>query len=74
MRYCDRGTPKKGYLQMRQLLATGALPGGVAISDKTASGAIEAIRESGRRIPEDGSTVGIGAIVEPSRSATARRS
>jgi DNA-binding LacI/PurR family transcriptional regulator len=64
------GTPKKGYLQMRQLLERGDPPptGIVAISDKTAFGAIEAIREAGLRIPEDISVVGIDDVLESSHA------
>ena len=59
------GTSKKGYLQMRQLLDSGDAPTGVvAISDKTAFGAMEAIREAGLRIPRDISIVGIDDVVE----------
>jgi len=60
-----RGVPKKGYLQMRQLLERGEPPTGVvAISDKTAFGAMEAIREAGLRIPQDISVVGIDDVIE----------
>jgi LacI family transcriptional regulator len=63
------GTPKKGYLQMRELLEQGDPPTGVvAISDKTAFGAIEAIREASLRIPRDLSIVGIDDVVESSHS------
>jgi DNA-binding LacI/PurR family transcriptional regulator len=76
LRYCDRisGTPKKGYLQMRQLLATGAPPGGgVANSDTTAFGAMAAIRETSRRIPKHGSPVGIDALVASSHPLPPRQ-
>lgn len=59
------GTPRKGYLEMHQLLERGDPPTAiVAISDKTAFGAMEAIRESGRRIPRDISVVGIDDVLE----------
>jgi DNA-binding LacI/PurR family transcriptional regulator len=59
------GTPKKGYLQMQELLAQPDPPTGVvAISDKTAFGAMAAIREAGLRIPDDVSIVGIDDVLE----------
>lgn len=55
-----RGHPLKGYMQMREILAGDDLPTAViAISDKTALGAMEAIREFGLRIPDDISIVSI---------------
>jgi LacI family transcriptional regulator len=63
------GTPRKGYLQMRKLLDLPEPPTGViAISDKTAFGAIEAIREAGLRIPGDVSIVGIDDVFESSHA------
>lgn len=48
------GHPLKGYVQMQEILAQKRRPTAViAISDKTAIGAMEAIREAGLRIPED---------------------
>jgi len=46
--------PQKGYLQMKRVLVQPRLPSAVvAISDKTAFGAISAIREAGLSIPND---------------------
>ncbi len=54
------GHPLKGYVQMKQILALDRRPTAViAISDKTAIGAMDAIREAGLRIPED---IAIGSI------------
>lgn len=54
------GHPLKGYVQMRQILELSDRPTGViAISDKTAFGAMEAIREVGLSIPRD---IAIGSI------------
>ncbi len=54
------GHPLKGYVQMREILAQSELPTAViAISDKTAFGAMEAIREAGLHIPHD---IAIGSI------------
>lgn len=54
------GHPLKGYVQMQQILALDYHPTAViAISDKTAMGAMEAIREAGLRIPDD---IAIGSI------------
>src|SRR6266545_732339 len=48
------GHPKKGYVQMQEILRLPQRPTAiVAISDKTAFGAMEAIKEAGLRIPED---------------------
>jgi DNA-binding LacI/PurR family transcriptional regulator len=52
--------PLKGYIQMREILAQDEYPTAViAISDKTAFGAMEAIREAGLSIPDD---IAIGSI------------
>ena len=65
-----RGHPLKGYMQMREILAEEDLPTAViAISDKTALGAMEAIREFGLRIPED---ISIASIDNTQESAFAR--
>ncbi len=54
------GHPLKGYVQMQEILAQARRPTAViAISDKTAMGAMEAIREAGLRIPDD---IAIGSI------------
>jgi LacI family transcriptional regulator len=54
------GHPLKGYVQMQEILAQDRCPTAViAISDKTAIGAMEAIREAGLRIPDD---IAIGSI------------
>ena len=54
------GHPLKGYVQMHEILQQSDHPTAViAISDKTAFGAMEAIREIGLRIPED---IAIGSI------------
>jgi LacI family transcriptional regulator len=59
------GHPRKGYLQMKQLLALPEPPTAVfAVSDKSAFGAIEAIREAGLRIPEDISIAGVDDVAE----------
>jgi LacI family transcriptional regulator len=59
------GTPRKGYLQTKQLLSLAEPPTAVvATSDKSALGALEAIREAGRRVPEDVALVGIDDIAD----------
>lgn len=53
------GHPWKGYREMKALLALPTPPTAVfAISDKSAFGAIEAIREAGLCIPDDISLIG----------------
>ena len=64
------GHPKKGFVQMQQLLALPDPPTAVfAVSDKSAFGAIEAIKEAGLRIPEDISIVGIDDVAESAYSS-----
>lgn len=59
------GHPLKGYVQMKEILALGEYPTAiVAISDKTALGAMEAIKEEGLRIPDDIAIASIDNIVE----------
>ncbi len=59
------GYPVKGYLQMKEILRQPEHPTAViAVSDKTAFGAMEAIREAGLRIPEDISLIGIDDVAE----------
>jgi LacI family transcriptional regulator len=56
----ESGHPLKGYVQMQEILRQPDHPTAViAISDKTAFGAMEAIREDGLRIPQD---IAIGSI------------
>lgn len=64
------GHPKKGYVQMQQLLALPDPPTAVfAVSDKSAFGAMEAIKEAGLRIPEDISIAGIDDVNESAYSS-----
>ena len=54
------GHPLKGYIQMKEILELSDRPTAViAISDKTAFGAMEAIREAGLSIPGD---IAVGSI------------
>jgi LacI family transcriptional regulator len=57
--------PQKGYLQMKKVLALPKKPTAVvAISDKTAFGAISAIREAGLSIPHDIAIVSIDNVAD----------
>lgn len=57
--------PKKGYTQAQEILNLPNRPTGlVAISDKTAFGAMEAIKEAGLRIPEDIAIASIDDVAE----------
>lgn len=57
------GNPRKGYVQMQQLLSLPEPPTAVfAVSDRAAFGAIDAIKDSGLRIPDDISVVGIDDV------------
>ncbi len=59
------GHPLKGYVQMKEILALAHHPRAViTISDKTAIGAMEAIKEEGLRIPEDIAIASIDNIFE----------
>ena len=65
-----RGHPLKGYMQMKEILSCGELPTAViAVSDKTALGAMEAIREYGLQIPQD---ISIASIDNTKESGFAR--
>ncbi|MBA3942993.1 MAG: LacI family DNA-binding transcriptional regulator [Herpetosiphonaceae bacterium] len=62
--------PKKGYVQMHELLALQERPTAVfAVSDQTAFGAMEAIKEVGLRIPDDISIVAIDDVAESAYSS-----
>lgn len=62
--------PRKGYVQMQQLLELPERPTAVfAVSDKSAFGAMEAIKEAGLRIPEDISIVGVDEVAESGYSS-----
>jgi DNA-binding LacI/PurR family transcriptional regulator len=59
------GRPKKGYLEMQQLLALPERPTAVyTVSDKTAFGALEAIKDAGLRVPDDISLVGFDDVAD----------
>jgi LacI family transcriptional regulator len=63
--YPVAGHPKKGYMQMYEILQLPNHPTAiVAISDKTAFGAMEAIKEAGLRIPDDIAIVSIDDVQE----------
>src|SRR5690606_17225671 len=66
----DSGHPLKGYVQMKEILEQTEYPTAViAISDKTAFGAMEAIREGGLKIPDD---IAIASIDNTLESAYTR--
>lgn len=59
------GNPLKGYVQMKEILQLDHHPTAViAISDKTAMGAMDALQEAGWRVPEDIAIASIDNIVE----------
>jgi LacI family transcriptional regulator len=59
------GTYQRGYAQMREILKLPERPRAVvAVHDKIAFGAMEAIREAGLRIPEDIAIVSIDDVAE----------
>jgi DNA-binding LacI/PurR family transcriptional regulator len=60
----SQGIPRKGYHEMQRLLELRPRPTAVfAVSDRTAVGALDAIREHGLRVPEDISLAGFDGIV-----------
>jgi len=64
------GHPRKGYVQMQQLLALPVPPTAVfAVSDRAAFGAMEAIKDAGLRIPDDISIVGIDDVRDSAYSS-----
>ena len=57
------GNPRKGYVQMQQLLALPEPPTAVfAVSDRAAFGAMDAIKDAGLSIPDDISVVSIDDV------------
>lgn len=59
------GKPNKGYREMQQLLALPEPPTAVyAVSDKTAFGALAAIKDAGLSVPNDISIVGFDDVAE----------
>jgi LacI family transcriptional regulator len=61
----SKGRSNKGYLEMKQLLSLPNPPTAVfAISDKTAFGALEAIKEAGLKTPDDISMVGFDNVAD----------
>src|SRR5512136_2859057 len=57
------GNPRKGYVQMQQLIALPKPPTAVfAVSDRAAFGAMEAIKDAGLVCPDDISVVGIDDV------------
>jgi DNA-binding LacI/PurR family transcriptional regulator len=64
------GHPRKGYVQMQQLLGLPNPPTAVfAVSDRAAFGAMEAIKDAGLRIPDDISIVGIDDVRDSAYSS-----
>jgi LacI family transcriptional regulator len=57
------GNPRKGYVQMQQLLSLPQPPTAVfAVSDRAAIGAMDAIKDAGLSIPDDISVVGVDDV------------
>ena len=59
----SKGVPNKGYREMQALLACPQPPTAVfCVSDRTAFGALAAIKEAGLRVPEDIALVGFDDV------------
>ena len=64
-RSLSAGRAYKGYLEMKHLLSLAQPPTAVfAVSDKTAFGVFQAIKEEGLRIPDDISVVGFDNVAD----------
>ena len=64
------GNPRKGYVQMQQLLALPERPTAVfAVSDRAAFGAMDAAKDAGLHIPRDISIVGIDDVRDSAYSS-----
>ena len=58
-RSISSGYPQKGYREMQALLALPEIPTAVfAVSDRSALGALEAIKDANLRVPEDIAIIG----------------
>jgi LacI family transcriptional regulator len=61
----SKGRSNKGYLEMKHLLSLPHRPTAIfAVSDKTAFGALEAIKEAGLKVPDDISIVGFDDVAD----------
>ena len=64
------GNPRKGYVQMQELLSLPEPPTAVfAVSDRAAFGAMEAIKDAGLVCPDDISVVGIDDVRDSAYSS-----
>lgn len=75
---CQQATHAEGALFARQLLALPEPPEGIfAATDAVAIGALTALKQDGRRVPEDVALIGfsdwsVAALVEPALSSVAQ--
>jgi DNA-binding LacI/PurR family transcriptional regulator len=64
------GNPRKGYVEMQKMLALPHPPtAAFAVSDRAALGAMDAIKDSGLRVPDDISVVGIDDVRDSAYSS-----
>lgn len=64
-RYLSAGQTRKGYLEMQKLLKADVPPAAVfAVSDRTAVGALAAIKEAGLSVPKDMALVGFDDVAQ----------
>lgn len=63
--YLSKGLPNKGYLEMKALLESGTPFDAVfCVTDRTAFGALQALQESGLRVPDDVAIIGFDNVAQ----------
>jgi LacI family transcriptional regulator len=63
------GFPNKGYREMKALLESGVkFDAGLCVTDRTALGAMEALREANVRIPQDVALMGFDNVAQSSQT------
>jgi LacI family transcriptional regulator len=67
--YLSSGLPNKGYLEMKALLESGTEFDAVfCVTDRTAFGALQALKEAGIRVPEDIGVIGFDNVAQSSHT------
>jgi DNA-binding LacI/PurR family transcriptional regulator len=67
--YLSKGFPNKGYLEMKALIESKARFDAVfCVTDRTAFGALQALKEAGIRVPEDVAVIGFDNVAQSSHT------